>query len=270
MVKTDTQTGILYGQWESRPSAAVFLLIHGFGAHIGRWSFFSEFLLNRNISSYALVLRGFGQTKGLRGDIDSFNTYFEDIRRLHDIIKKEHPGEKIFIAGESLGGLITFLSACLQPLFFEGVICISPAFKGKVKFSLLEYGRIFTSFLYNPVRQFILPLNPQMYTQDADFQKMIDEESLEHRFATSRFLINLLMAQIRVRFLMNKFNRPVLFLLSGSDEIVDVHSSRKIFSRLKVSDKTIIDYPCMSHALSIGEGKERVFEDIWNWVDKRL
>src|SRR3989339_1481917 len=118
----DKENYILYRRWQAQEPQAALLLVHGLGAHTGRWEFMADFFQRNNISSYALELKGFGQTQGERGDIDSLNTYFQDIRSLSDIIRQENPGKKIFLLGESMGALICFLFAALEPRLFSGLI----------------------------------------------------------------------------------------------------------------------------------------------------
>lgn len=61
-----------------------------------------------------------------------------------------------------------------------------------------------------------------------------------------------------------------LFLVAGDDKMVDSRASMEIFKRLKVKDKTLVEYPGMYHSLSIELGKEKVFEDLLKWVEKRI
>src|SRR3989338_3153640 len=87
----DGKSGILYRKSAPPSPRAVLLLVHGLGAHSGRWQALSDFFFNNNISTYAIELKGFGETRDLRGHIDSFNIYFDDIVSLHDIMVKGNP-----------------------------------------------------------------------------------------------------------------------------------------------------------------------------------
>ena len=60
-----------------------------------------------------------------------------------------------------------------------------------------------------------------------------------------------------------------LFLISGTDFLVDERASRKLYKKLKLEDKAIIEYPEMHHALSIDLGRDQVFRDIVDWAGKR-
>ncbi len=267
---TDERTGIVYRRWIASSPEAVLLLVHGLGAHSGRWEFLSDFFLRNNISSYSIELKGFGETEGVKGHIDSFDIYLEDIRRLYDIITKENPAAEVFLLGESMGALISFVMTGLHPGLFGGLICLSPAFGNRMKFSLGEYIKMFSALLYNPKKQFKMPFDSAMCTRDVEYQKVMDEDPREYRSASSKLLWEIAVAQTRAGILKNRIKTDVLFFLSGKDMLVDSEASKKIFRGIKTGNKELIEYPDMYHALSIELGRERVFEDILEWMRKRL
>ena len=261
----------MYRQWQASSPRAVLLLVHGLGAHSERWKFLAEFFLQNGISSYAIELKGFGETEGLKGHIDSFDIYFKDILFLYAIIKKENPGKKVFALGESMGGLIAFLMAAGNPGLFDGLICISPAFKNNLKFTLLDYVRIFTALAYNPKKQFILPFDAVMCTQDTDYQKVMDADPREHRLATPKLLVITAIAMKRAKISKDKVRIPVLFLLaSDNDALVSPLEAKNVFNGLKTEDKKLIQYPDMRHALSIEKDRQKVFEEVLKWLQKRI
>jgi alpha-beta hydrolase superfamily lysophospholipase len=267
----DENTGIIYKRSECPSPKAVFLLVHGLGAFSGRWDLLADFFLQNGISSYAIELRGFGETKKLKGHIDSFDIYFNDIRHLHDIIKRENSGKKIFLIGESMGALISFLLAGLKPDLFDGIVCISAAFKSKLKFNLSEYIKILFFMMFDPKKQLQMPFDSKMCTRDADCQKAMDTDEREHRLATPRLLLNIALAEMRVNSVKDKIKIPALFLVAGEfDELTDSDEVKRVFEGLKTKDKEIIQYPEMRHSLSVELGREKIFGDILTWVNKRI
>ncbi|MFC1517858.1 alpha/beta fold hydrolase [Candidatus Margulisiibacteriota bacterium] len=259
-------TDILYREWPAADPQAVFLLVHGIGAHSERWQFLAKFFLEKNISSYALELKGFGDTAGLKGHISSFKEYYRDINQLSEFIRKELPGKKIFLIGESMGALICFVLALVLPGNYEGLICISPAFKSKLKFSFIEYLKIFSAVIFNKKKVFPIPFDEKMCTRDAEYSKIMEKDPRELRYATAGMLFQNLLVQLQAKILASKMDMPNLFLLSGIDTLVSQKESNKIFKKIKVSDKKLIEYPEMKHALSIDLGREKVFGDIWEWI----
>lgn len=269
-IKTIPRTDVLYRKWGEPNSKAVLLAVHGLGAHSERWDFLAQHFLKKSIATYALELKGFGETKGVQGHISSFKTYYSDILQVVNVIKKENPGEKIFIIGESMGGLISFLLGASGLQFFSGLICISPAFKSVLKFSLLDRLNIYIALLHNTKKSFNVPFDSKMCTRDTAYQKKMDSDKRELRIATAWLLLHIVFQQFHAKRLARKINLPVLFLLPGQDALVSTKESRKVFKKLKISDKQIIEYPELRHALSIELDREKVFEDIWTWLKDRI
>ena len=261
--------GILYRDWRLSEPGAVLLMVHGLG-HSGRWEFLAEFFFKKNISSYAIELKGFGETQGLKGHVDSLDTYLDDIEILRNIITRENPGKKIFLLGESMGGLIVFLMASKRPGLFDGVACISPAIKSKIRFSVFGYIDIFLNYLMRPEKQYKVKLDSSMCTRDIEYKKIMDSNPSEHRLVTSNLLANLARAQVEICRLKDSITVPLLFLVSGNDILVDADRTKRFFNCLGAKDKKIIIYPEMYHALSIDIGREKVFGDILNWMEGKI
>jgi alpha-beta hydrolase superfamily lysophospholipase len=249
-----------YRQWIAPAPRAVFLLVHGLGAHTGRWEFLADFFLAHGISSYAIALP---MEAG-------FNSYYSDIMRLREKICKENPSLRIFLVGESMGALASFLLAAEKPGLFSGLVCISPAFANRIKLPPSDYLKIFASLFYDPGKEFRVPFDSAMCTRDIEYRKKMDADSAERRSSPSRLLAGILISQVRARFAGSSLRTPALFLVAGRDLMIDPEATKKIFNGLASEDKALIEYPEMYHALSIDIGKEKVFEDILKWVDKRL
>lgn len=261
---------ILYRQWGCSSPRAVMLMVHGLGGHSNNWEFPALFLVEHGFSCYSIELKGFGNTEGVKGHIDSLNTYIKDVRRLYSIIKREHRRLPVFIAGESMGGLIGFLTVIKKPRLFRGLICMSPGFKSGLKFSLLEYIKMISARFYNSRKQFIMPFTSDMCTRDPECKKIIDNDKLEHKFATPGLLQSILLGQLSSRFFKHKVKTDTLFLLAGSDTFVSSDASKEIFKGIKFKHKDIIEYPEMRHSLTMELGREKVFSDLLKWLNKRI
>lgn len=254
---------IVYRKWVySSPSVwpqAAFLMVHGLGAHAGRWEAMAGFFARYGISSYALELRG-----------DSgFGGYYRDILKLRDVIKKDDPSAKMFLVGESMGALIAFLLAASRPGLFNGLICISPAFANRIGFPVSGYLKIAAALLFSPGRLFAVPFDSSMCTRDLDYRKKMDADPAERRTATARLLAAILFAQARARHV-RSLGLPALFLVPGEDRIVDHRATRSVFNGLADQDKRLVEFPGMYHALSIDTGKEAVFDKIFGWLKGRI
>jgi len=257
---TEDKERIEYRQWALPAPRAVFLLVHGLGAHAGRWEAIGDFFLKKGISSYAIELP--------RQNL--FRNCNDNILKLYDIAAKNNPAKKIFLIGESMGAIISFLLAAKKPGLFSGVVCISPAFASRYAPALLDGIKILAPLLYNPGKEFKLPFDSSMCTRDPEYRKKMDEDMREYRTVSSKLIIEILLTQARAGRMKKKLTTPVLFLVAGEDKIVDPRSAGAIFNGLLVKDKTLVEFPGMYHSLSIELGKELVFEEISRWVGKRI
>ncbi len=260
---------VMYRKWPSEQNKAVILLVHGLGAHSDRWIFLSDFLCKNGFTSYAIELKGFGATEGERGHIDSFKTYYDDLLLLLDKINKENRGKKIFLLGESMGGLIAFRLAQLYPEAISGLIAISPAFANGMKFGFKDYATLLTSMIINPKKTLNMPFTSEMCTRDKTYQVVMNNNPKEIRVASAKLLLNILIEQIKSKASLNRMKTPVLFLLAGIDYLVDERENKKVFNNISYCDKTLIEYPEMLHALSIELDREKVFADILSWLTER-
>jgi alpha-beta hydrolase superfamily lysophospholipase len=108
-----------------------------------------------------------------------------------------------------------------------------------------------------------------MCTRDTAYQGVMDANPDELRVASLKCLMSILSEQGKSKRLARDLRTPTLFLISGTDLLVDERASRELFGKLALEDKTLLEYPEMLHALSIDLGRDRVYRDIVDWVQKR-
>ena len=169
-----------------------------------------------------------------------------------------------------MGALIMLSMAVKDQALFDGLVCVAPAFNSKAPLKFLDYFRIFFPLFYDRNKRCALPVSSDMCTRDPDYLKMIDATYDKDVMTTSQVLFDIFITQLRMRLSRIRIDSPLLFLVAGHDLLVYSEASVKVFGRLKCKDKRLIEYPGMYHALSIELDKEKVFRDIWSWVDNRV
>lgn len=251
---------ISYKSWIHPQPCCVAFLAHGLGANSSWWEEFAQFLLKNKISSYALDFR----------QHTSFREFFIAVKELRAIIKKDNPGSKIFAVGESMGSLIILSMALKDPYIFDGLACMTPAFNSRAPLKPFDYVRIFFPLLYNPRKEYHLPVSSDMCTRDPVYLKMIEATYDKDVLSTSQVLFDIFINQITMRSFPMKFETPLLFLVAGEDKLVYSDDTRKVFKKIRARDKELIEYPHMYHSLSIDLGREKVFNDILGWITRRI
>ena len=108
--------------------AAVIALVHGYGDHGGRHTWFGEDMAARGYAVYAYDLRGHGQSSGTRGQIKRFDDYLDDTAIFLDEVRRRQPGKPVVLLGHSLGGLICTRFAQERPCDVRALVLSSPFF----------------------------------------------------------------------------------------------------------------------------------------------
>ena len=72
-------------------------------------------------------LPGFGRTIGPRGHVENFRCYQKVINSMVALLKGEYPGQKLFLIGESMGGLVAADYCITVQDQVAGAVFISPA-----------------------------------------------------------------------------------------------------------------------------------------------
>ena len=265
----------LFRRWDAAKSEAspkaVFLLVHGMGAHTARWHFLARHLAADGYASYAPELRGYGRTpERPRGHIDSFKVWDRDVLAMREMIGRDFPGKKVFLLGESMGGLIAFDLAGRHAGKFAGAVLISPAFKNGMKFPLTVYVKFVPFLLFNPTHMVDVPFTSETATRDLEYAAVMNANPDELRVASLKLLAGFMPVQARAGRLAKKYTVPTLFLIPGIDHLIDGKASRKLFKKVAAPDTTLIEYPEMFHALSIDLDREKVFRDIVDWAGQRV
>jgi len=266
---------VLYRRWAALPrtghAKGAFLLVHGLGAQSARWGPLAEHLAGAGFASYAIELRGFGLTpERPRGHIPSLRVWEKDILTLRETVASENPGARLFLLGESVGGLLAFNAACRFPGAFDGLVLIAPYFKNALRFPLSSYLTLAAWAPFRPSKTISLAYTSAMITRDADLGAALDADPGELRVGSLACLISIQSEQGRAKRLAPRLLGPPLFLIPGEDRLADSRAGRRLFARLTLADKAILEYPGMFHALSIDLGREKVFRDIQDWAGRRL
>jgi len=85
---------------------AILLVVHGLAEHSGRYANLVNYFLPKGYAIWALDHRGHGKSEGLRGYVERFSDYLDDLKTFFDVVRSEHGDTKIFLVGHSMGAII--------------------------------------------------------------------------------------------------------------------------------------------------------------------
>lgn len=126
---------------------AVLLMFHGLNSHIGHGAHIANMLARSDIVTVGFDHRGFGQSPGLPGKVESLECHLSDSMMFVNLVRKEYPNLPFFPMGLSMGGLTTYYLTLKHPELFEGAIMMAPAIKNHVSDFVVGLAGIFKKIL---------------------------------------------------------------------------------------------------------------------------
>jgi acylglycerol lipase len=126
-------TRLAYRSWPIPSSKITFAVVHGLGEHSGRYERFARGMARHDMSTYAVDLRGHGESDGQRGHVDSWTQWVDDAAAFVAHVESQVTGEVVPL-GHSFGGaamLSTVRSGRLKHA--KRFVLSSPALKLKAK-----------------------------------------------------------------------------------------------------------------------------------------
>ena len=261
---------VFYREWTCVSPKAVIIFVHGMGGYSGRFFEMGPYFAKAGFQIFAIEQKGHGESPSIKGHISNFKLYSSDLKSLVEHARAQFPGRKIFVFGESMGGLIT-LDFCIhfQDLI-DGIILVSPAVKDKLPMSLKKKAEILKAAIFDPMGFFPAGFSASMFTRDPLIIKRIDADELETRNFTAKFFLSILKAIIYVNSKPRAIKLPVLMLLSGKDTMVSAEAAAAYFKKIRSKDKELKLYPEMYHALYVDKDRIDVFKDIIDWTSRHI
>lgn len=254
-----------------------FFIVHGALEHSGRHMDLVNYLLKnyKNIAVTTFDSIGHGRSGGVRAYVEDFKHYLDDFLKVGDFVNsKNSPETRTFILAHSLGGLVT-LTTLLEPSFgypfpVKGVIfsspCIRPnTFLAPISVKVLEKLNKIVPKLHIP-----MIYSGKDLTRDADRANDFDTDSLIPKFMSVRMAKEIIDACNKVIGQSYYLKIPSLFLISGSDKIVDPDSTRLFAHGVDKQLTQIIEYPDHYHELWNEVDRQEIFQTMKLWIDKQL
>ncbi len=247
---------------------AVMILVHGFNAHSGYMVWPGEQFSANGFATYALDLRGRGNSEGERFYVEEFSDYLGDVNRLVDAARSENPGLPIYVLGHSAGGVIATSYVFEHQDEISGLVCESFAFDVGLP-HLVQLALQGVSHLAPHLHVF--SLNNADFSRDpAAVEKMNTDPLIAKESQPAETASEMLKAAERLKENMPNFNAPVLIIHGTEDKATRPAGSQYFYDNAASSDKTLKLYEGHYHDLLNDIDKDVVMVDILAWLDARV
>lgn len=249
---------------------AVILINHGFAEHLGRYDYVVQRLNESGYTVYRYDLRGHGQTKSIKGYIDSYEDFIEDCNEMVELIKSENKDLPIFMLGHSMGGFVTCLYGIKYPdklngqMFSGAAVNTLPSARG-IRSNLLELLNVFAKnrIIKNPVEKDICSVE----------QIVIDymNDPLVLKEATVNFYVQFLVkGQKYISENIGNYKYPCFIAHGEKDKIVPKEIGYYLHDNISSKDKEIKIYDNLYHEILNEKEKDEVLGDMIMWLDRRI
>lgn len=247
----------------SGPPKGVVVVTHGYAEHCGRYRELANVIVGAGWAALSYDVRGHGQSPGVRGFIDRFDAYLEDLTAVTAAARKLAPeGTPLILLGHSHGSLITLRALCDErpPQHVKAAIISSP-YLG-LRLPVPAYKKLLARVASRVAPKLAQPneLRVEDLTSDPAKQQERLADKLCLDIATARWFTESSRAQTYVATHAARIKIPTTWLVGGADPIADPARSRAVASR--VPGATYHDLAGLKHEVFNETSRGQVFAEV--------
>ncbi|HEU0037409.1 MAG TPA: alpha/beta hydrolase [Kofleriaceae bacterium] len=261
--KTLTIAGLYAEQFlpSGAPKGGV-LITHGYAEHCGRYRELAHVIVEAGWAALSYDVRGHGQSPGVRGFIDRFDAYLEDLNQMLAALRGMLPADApIVLLGHSHGSLITLRAlADSHPPSVRAAIISSPYLA--LRLAVPAYKKLLARVASRVAPKLAQPnaLRVEDLTSDPQKQQERLADKLCLDIATARWFTEAARAQDYVAQHASRIKVPTTWLVGGADPIADPTRSKAIAS--KVPGATYHDLAGLRHEVFNESTRDKVFAEV--------
>jgi alpha-beta hydrolase superfamily lysophospholipase len=258
---------LFFRQWHVEEAKGIVAIVHGFAEHSGRYKHVAEILSQAGWSVAAFDSRGHGQSGGRRAHIDQFSEYIDDLQSFIDEIARVGYAQSPILLGHSQGGLVAARFAQMYPDRISALALSSPflALAVRVPWFKAFAGKAVSGIF--PSLAMKTGLDPKDLSHDQEVVDKYAADPLVSEVATARWFTEITKAQEITLQQASLVKLPLLVMQAGEDRLASVGATKR-FSESAGSDQKVFHlYDGYFHEILNEVGREKVFDDLCNWLE---
>ncbi len=257
-------TKLAYRAWP-KPGNIALAVVHGLGEHAGRYERFAEGMARHGMGTFALDLRGHGNSPGQRGHVDSWAQWTDDVSAFVSHIESI-AGAEVVPVGHSFGGvaLLSTVLAGKLPKTRRFVVS-SPALKLKLAVAgwKLTFGPIASKIV--PRLALANEIDPKTVSRIPEVVEAYKNDPLVHNKISTRMGAEWQDATRDILSRAGQIKIPFLILAGTDDALIDPAGSRELHEQAK-STSELRMLEGRFHEPFNDIGSDEVFQLIADWL----
>jgi alpha-beta hydrolase superfamily lysophospholipase len=253
------------------------LIVHDACEYHARHFYLPEFLdgrLQGNIIFTWYDLKGHGLSSGSRGHIEIIDEYVDDLKEMILNSQTRKKGKKIVLLGHGLGATLIFRLfkkyESEVDLLVDGCIFSNPYIRFKVEVPPVI--RLLMKSLPEAVGRIRLPhsFSGQEVTKDQKERDLFNGDPLINHHITINLFREIFKLSHSIRSTSYFFDCKSLFLLGDKDPYTEPDKTVLFLKGMPKNKVRYKKYPEMGHDLFNEVGRDKLFEDVYNWINKEI
>ena len=249
---------------------AILLVVHGLAEHSGRYSNLVNYFVPRGYVVYGFDQRGHGKSDGVKGYVDRFSYFVDDLDIFLRLVHSRHHDVKTFLVGHSIGGTIVTAYAILHQDEFDGLILSGATLSTPTD---VAAGIIFAAGILS----LILPkvglyvIDAEGISQDKSVVNAYVDDPLVYRGKIrARLGVELIKAMGTVNRQISEIHLPILVMHGAADRLSDPKGSEMLYQKASSADKMLKVYEGYYHEIFNEPGREQVLADVESWLKAHI
>jgi len=247
---------------------AVVVIVPGFNSHSGYYLWVGDHLAAKGFATYALDLRGRGESDGERFYVQSFHDYVDDVQAAVSLARTREPRVPFFVLGHSAGGVIACLYTLEHQKELAGLVCESFAFQVPAPDFALA---VFKGLSHVAPHAHVLHLKNEDFSRDPEVVAAMNADNLiAHETQPTQTLAEMVRADERLKSEFPLFTLPLLILHGTADKATRPEGSKLFFETAGSTDKTLKLYGGSFHDPLNDLDKATVMADVTAWLARHV
>jgi acylglycerol lipase len=266
-----------YSHWPAAGELqAVIVAVHGLSGAALDYEPLGRHLALLGFATYAPELRGQGNDPlpARRGDLDSVETWFSDLRAFLALVRARHPGRPLYYYAESMGAAILtrFLAQAEMQDQPAGLVLASPVVALPQRAPLWLSVIFYVLLAVHPrFRIDLRPLakrdkSPRLVTRDEAHDQWFQTAPHKLDVFTVRFFKHLRDLIAGCSDAARRLRVPVLVIYARNDVFIRPDLVEAFFTQLPGSDKELTLYPESYHLLLHDHDRAEVLARVTQWL----